>query len=270
MINLDFNSLSGVGVGELTLDRLLTALLVLVVCLAAVRLLMGLFSRAAAKSRIDPTLQPFLLSALRIILYLLAALIVADKLGIPVTSLIAALSVAGLAISLAIQGALSNIAGGIMILITKPFVIDDYVEAGDISGTVNEIGLSYTKFLTPDNKTVYAPNSDIAAAKIINYTHMDKRRLEIKIGASYNTPVETVKQALLAAAARHPQILNTPPVFVNIFEYGESQIQYVLRAWVPTADYWTVYFALLEDVKAEFDAHGVEMTYPHVNVHIQE
>lgn len=257
------------GLGILTAGKLLPAILVLLACLIGIKVLMHLFVKALAKSKVDKTLHAFLRSAVHILLYLLTALIVADQLGIPVTSLIAALSVAGLAVSLAVQGALSNIAAGIMILLTKPFVVGDYVEAGNVSGTVDEIGLSYTKFLTPDNKTVFAPNSDIAAAKIINYTNAAQRRLEIKVTASYDSPTESVKKALLAAAARHPEICADPPVFANISEYRDSCIEYLLRAWVPTADYWAIYFALMEEIREEFGRFEVQMSYPHMNVHLK-
>ena len=262
--------INSIEVGSITTGKLLPAVLVLLLCLVGIRVLMGLFKRALAKSKVDKTLHTFLRSAVHILLYLLTALIVADQLGIPITSLIAALSVACLAISLAVQGALSNIAGGVMILLTKPFVVGDYVEAGTISGTVDEIGLSYTRFLTPDNKTVFVPNSDISAAKIINYTNQTQRRLEIKVTASYDSPTESVKKALFAAAARHKEICADPPVFANISDYKDSSIEYMLRAWVPTTDYWTVYFALLEEIREEFEKHAVEMSYPHMNVHMQK
>lgn len=270
MGNIDLNLVSKVGIGDFTMDNLFSALLVLVICLVAIKLLMSFFTKALEKSKIERTLHKFLRSAVHITLYVLTVLIVMAKLDIDPTSLIAFLSVAGLAVSLAVQGTLSNIAGGIMILISTPFVVGDYVEAGDVSGTVSEIGLSYTRFMTVDNKTVFVPNSDIAAAKIINYTKAEKRRVDITVGASYDCPVATVKKALFAAAARHEQILKDPPVFVNVVEYKDSCIDYVLRAWVPTDDYWKVYYALLEDIKEEFDANSVEMTYPHVNVHIEK
>lgn len=263
--NLDWFSAQGVG-DAVTASGLLPALLVLLLCLVGVRVLMGLFTRVLSRLKIEKTLHTFLRSAVHILLYLLTALIVADKLGIPVTSLIAALSVAGLAISLAVQGALSNIAGGVMILLTKPFVAGDYVDAGDVSGTVDEIGLSYTKFLTPDNKTVFAPNSDIAAAKITNYTQAAQRRLEIKVLAAYASPTAGVKDALRAAAARHPEICADPPVFAGIFGYTDACVEYVLRAWVPTPDYWPLYFSLLEDIREEFERAGIEMGYPRMNV----
>ena len=270
-MNFNFNwpSAESIG-GAVTASGLLPALLVLLLCLAGVRVLMGLFTRVLEKLKVEKTLLTFLRSAVHILLYLLTALIVADKLGIPVTSLIAALSVAGLAISLAVQGALSNIAGGVMILLTKPFVAGDYVEAGDVAGTVDAIGLSYTKFLTPDNKTVFAPNSDIAAAKITNYTNAAQRRLEIKVTAAYASPTEGVKKALLAVTARHAEICNDPPVFAGIFGYNDACIEYVLRAWVPTPDYWTLYFAMLEEIREEFDKDGIEMGYPRMNVILKQ
>lgn len=270
MVNAKLQWLSAIGVGTITIGKLLPALLVLVICLVVIKILMSLVCKALEKSKIERTLHTFLRSSVHILLYVLTAIIVADKLMIPVTSLIAVLSVAGLAVSLAVQGTLSNIAGGIMILVSTPFVVGDYVEAGGVGGTVSEIGLSYTKIMTADNKTVFAPNSDIAAAKIINYTKAGKRRVDITVGASYDCPVATVKKALLAAAARHDEIYSEPAVFVNVFEYKEHCINYVLRAWVPTAAYWDVYYALLEEIKEEFDTNSVEMTYPHVNVHIEK
>ena len=267
----DFEWPSIKGLSETFSDSgLLPALLLLLLCLVGIRVLMRLITRVLEKLKIEKTLYTFLRSAVHILLYLLTALIVLDKLGIPVTSLVAALSVAGLAISLAVQGALSNLAGGVMILLTKPFVAGDYVDAGNVSGTVDAIGLSYTRFLTPDNKTVFAPNSDVAAAQITNYTHLSQRRLEIKVMAAYSCPTEKVKHALLAAAARHPEILSDPPVFANIFGYNDACIEYVLRVWVPTADFWPIYFALLEEIREEFLQVGIEMGYPRMNVLLKQ
>ncbi|MFV0497396.1 MAG: mechanosensitive ion channel family protein [Candidatus Fimivivens sp.] len=254
--------------GALTMDKLLSTLLVLALCLVGIKILMRLVSRMLAKSKVDKTLHRFIYSAVYILLYVLTGLVVADQLAIQVTSLIAVLSVVGLAISLAVQGALSNVMGGVMILLNKPFVVGDYVEAGEISGTVDEIGLSYTKFMMPDNKMVFVPNSDIASARIINYTNATQRRLEIKVTASYDSPTERVKKALCAAAARHEEIASDPPVFANISDYRDSCIEYILRVWVPTDDYWPIYFALLEEIREEFEKDAVEMTYPHMNVHM--
>ena len=267
-INHYFSALSNFSIGSITLSNLLPALLVLAVCLLAKRMLMKLVDRAIDASRIDLSLRAFLRSAVNIGLLILTALIVADKLGIPVTSLIAALGVAGLAVSLAVQGTLSNIAGGIMLLLSNPFAVGDYIEAGETGGTVREIGLVYTKLATIDNKLISVPNGDIAAAKVVNYSAEPNRRIDLEFGAAYTSPVPAVKAALLAAAARFDAILPEPAPFVNILEYRDSQIAYTLRVWVRTPDYWDVRFALLEAVGEEFDSHGVEMSYPHMNVHI--
>ena len=262
---------STLGIGSITLVTLIPAILVLIVCLVAIKMIMGIVNRMLEKSPLERSLHTFIRSAINIALYVLTVLIVADKLGIPVTSLVAALSVFGLAVSLAVQGSLSNLAGGIMILVSKPFVIGDFVEAGGISGTVLEIGLVYTKIATGDNKVINCPNSEISATKIINYTSGKNRRVDITIGASYNAPTKTVFDALLKCAARHEDDMiaeNAP--FVAVSAYKDSCIEYILRVWVPAEKYWDIYFALMQEVREEFDAASVEMTYPHMNVHILE
>lgn len=258
------------SIGTLTLANFLPALLVLIFCLVAKKILMRFFDRGVSMLKIDSTLIHFLRSTVNVGLYLLIVLIVADKLGIPMASLIAVLSVAGLSISLAVQGTLSNLAGGIMILLSKPFLAGDYIEAGEIGGTVRQIGLVYTKLATIDNKLINVPNGDIAAAKIINYSTEPNRRIDINFGASYDAPIASVKAALLSAAERFPAILSDPAPFANVLEYHDSQVIYTLRVWVNNADFWPTKFALLEAVREEFDRHDVTMSYPHLNVHLVE
>lgn len=267
-IEAGINSISQVAIGTITLGKLVPALIVLVICLIAKRTALRLLKKALEISRLERSLHAFLLACANVGMYVFIVLIVADSLGIPVTSLIALLSVAGLAVSLAVQGTLSNIAGGILLLLSKPFVVGDFVEAGGVSGTVQEIGLVYTKLSTVDNKMIFAPNGEISGAKIINYTSEGRRRIEILVGAAYESPVKTVKEALLAVTARHEEIFSSPAPFANVNAYQDHCIEYVLRAWVRTDTYWDVYFAMLEEVKEEFDLRGIEMTYPHLNVHM--
>ena len=256
-MQVDFSFLNDISLGSVTVFTLLPALVVLVVCLVLIKVIMNIVDRVLARSHI------------KIALYTLTALIVADKLGIPITSLVAALSVLGLAVSLAVQNSLSNLAGGIMVLVTKPFIVGDFVEAGGVSGTVSEIGLAYTKIVTVDNKVIHCPNSEISATKIVNYTFEKARRVDISIGASYNAPVKEVIAALLNCAAKHEDVMTSgKEPFAAVTEYMDSCIQYTLRVWVNTDAYWDVYFALLQEVKEEFDARSIEMTYPHVNVHM--
>jgi len=268
-MQVDFSFLNDISLGSVTIYTLLPAIIVLGICLLLIKLAMNIVNKMLERSHIEKSLHTFLKTAVRIALYTLTALIVADKLGIPITSLVAALSIFGLAISLAVQNSLSNLAGGIMLLVSKPFVVGDYVEAGGVSGTVSEIGLAYTKIVTVDNKVIHCPNSEISAAKIINYTLEKSRRVDISIGASYDAPVKDVIAALLSCAAKHGAVM-TPDKepFAAVTEYMDSCIQYTLRVWVNTEAYWDVYFALLQQIKEEFDARSIEMTYPHMNVHI--
>lgn len=176
----------------------------------------------------------------------------------------------GLAVSLSVQGALSNLANGVLMLISKPFSAGDYIEAGGIMGTVKAVGFIYTTIATADNKLIYVPNSDMAAGKIINYSAETLRRVDLNFTASYDSPVETVKAALMRAVEASEVFLKEPEVFINVFSYNDSNIEYAVRAWLKTEDYWTGYFALMENVKKEFDADNVEMTYNHLNVHMMK
>ncbi len=270
-MQVDLSFLDGISLSSITIFTLLPALFVLGICLLFIKIATNIVDKMLERSPIEKSLHTFLKSAVRIALYTLAALVVADKLGIPVTSLVAALSVFGLAISLAVQNSLSNLAGGIMVLVSKPFVVGDFVEAGGVSGTVAEVGLAYTKIITPDNKVINCPNSEISASKIINYTHEKSRRVDISIGASYDVPIKDVIAALLSCAEKHKDVLipdKNPSAVVT--EYKDSRIQYSLRLWVETDAYWDVYFALMQEVKEEFDARSIKISYPHMNVHIVE
>lgn len=238
------------------------------VCLVVMKILMAFLNRALDRLGVEKGIHTFVKSIARIFLWVLTLAIVLGSMGIPVTSLIAVFSVAGLAISLAIQGTLSNLAGGIMILVTKPFKAGDFVETESMSGLVSEIGLVYTKVKTYDNKLVMMPNGQLSAAKITNYTAEENRRVDLKFHVSYDAPMEKVKAAIQGVIGVHPKALFTPAPFVRVSAFGESSVEYAVRVWCATADYWELYADLLEQVKTAFDAEGIEMTYNHVNVHI--
>jgi len=242
----------------------------LVACIVAIKILIGLADRAMDRGKLDRGVRTFLRSGLRVILWLIAACVLLGYLGVPMTSLVAVLSVLGLALSLAIQGTLSNLAGGIMLLSAHPFSAGDYVEAGGVSGTVREVGLVYTKLNTVDNKVIFVPNGEISSKTIVNYSAEDKRQVELKLTASYDAPPQRVKECIAKVIAEHPMTLPTPEPLIRVSGYGDSAIEYLARCWCATGDYWTVYFDLLEGIKTAFDAAGVEMTYPHMNVHIVE
>ena len=260
--------LLGFQIGNLTMGRILSALLLLAICLAVTKLLMKLVDRMILKMRVEKSLHLFIRSAAKFGLLFLTVLIVADSIGIPVTSLVTMLGVAGLAVSLAVQDSLAKLAGGIMILVNKPFVVGDYIEAGSTSGTVREIGLIYTRLSTPDNKTICLPNNDLSSERIVNYSSQDVRRVDIVVCASYENSTQQVKRALRQALEAVPGPLADPAPFIGITGYLDSSIQYTIRAWTKTADYWDVYYALLEQVRQSFEENGVEMTYNHLNVHL--
>lgn len=267
-LNEIFSNVMDFGLAGLTVGKILTALVLLAVCLVVVKILMKTVEKMLQRTGIDRSLHTFLKTAIKALLLFLTVLIVADALGIPMTSLIAVLSVAGLAVSLAIQNSLANVAGGIQVLASKPFKVGDYVEAGGIEGHVTEVGILYTRITTWDNKLIQIPNSQISSEKIINHTAEPERRVDLKFTVSYDAPVDTVKEAALAVIKCHPLTLYTPEPFVRVSKYGDSSIEYTMRVWCATEDYWTVYYDMMEQVKAAFDKAGVEMTYPHVNVHM--
>ena len=259
---------SGVSIGMLTLTSVVKAVLTLLVGLAVIRLVLTMTDRAFERtekfSPLKRHIRPLIKTGLGVVL----ALVVLDSLGVKVTSFIALLSVAGLAVSLALQNTLSNFAGGIMILTAQPYGLGDFVSIGGTEGTVDMIRLGYTKLTTPDNKQIQIPNSTVAGAIITNYNRLGRRRMDLEFTASYDAPTEEVYTALRDAMARYPQILTDPAPEVHLKDYGASSIVYFARFWVAAADYWTVYWGVIETVRETFAAHNVEMTYDHLNVHI--
>ena len=258
------------SLGSLTLGRVLYTLILLAVCLLVTRLVSSLAKRLLARGDLEERVRKYILGAVRAVLYVLTVLIVADSLGIPVTSLIALFSVFGLAISLAAQDVLSNVAGGLVILSSRPFSIGDYVEVSGVSGTVHEISLNHTKLVTPDGHLVMLPNKELASSQMTNYTVLGRRRVVQKVTASYDAPTETVKAACRRALELTDNLLDDPPPAVYLTAYQESSIQYTVYCWATPDNWWGAYLALGEHLRDAFREYGVEMTYNHLNVHIME
>ena len=270
-MNVD-ETLSDLGVkvnlGALTLNKVVHVLLLALIGVVVIRVILKLLDGMLARSKSLKSLSRYIHSVAKIAMTVILVLMVAEDMGIHTTSLVAMLSVAGLAVSLALQNTLSNVAGGIMLLVTTPFQVGDYVEADGISGTVHAIDLSYTAILTIDGKEIFVPNSQLSGTKIINYTILGRRRVDLNFTASYDAPTATVKRAIGEVLEDIPQIIAEPAPEIHLSDYQASSIQYVVRAWTAAADYWTVYYAIQEGVREAFDRHGVEMTYDHLNVHI--
>ena len=259
--------LTDLGTG--VMGNLLSAVLILVIGLVVIRLVMMLVKKTLAKSKLEKAAHTLILSLAQVAMYILLALSVASALGIDVTGVVALASVLTLALSLALQNMVSNVIGGFTILSTAPFHSGDYVDIGADSGTVVEIGMSYTKLQTPDNKVISIPNATVVAAEVVNYSVSETRRVEIPITASYDAPVQKVLDALVVAGTIDNVLLDPAPMAV-VMDYGESSISYQLRVWVKNADYWDVKFALNQRVKQIFDEYGIQMTYPHLNVHLDK
>ncbi len=256
------------GFSQLNAGKIFGAVAVAAVCLALMKLLLAVLDRALGRSKLDEPLQKLLRGLFKGGLWFITAIIVLECLGIKVTSLVAVLSVVGLAFSLALQNFLSNVAGGMQLLASHPFAVGDYVDAGGCSGTVVEIGMFYTKLATPDNKLVQLPNSAIVSANIINFSAQPARRVELTVSASYDAPTDQVTALLAKMAADHPLVLDDPEPAVHVSNYGDNSIDYIMRVWCANTDYWTVYYELMDGLKPLFDQAGVEMTYPHLNVHM--
>ena len=264
------DSLASAAKVPITWRKLLYTILIIIACAVVIKIIMSLVERAIKRIGVERSLHTFIKSVARILLWFIAIATVLGFLGVNVTSLIAIFSVAGLAISLAIQGTLSNLAGGIMILVSKPFKVGDYIEAGGMGGTVADIGLVYTRMKTFDNKLTFVPNGEIAKEKITNYTSQETRRVDLKFNTSYDAPVELVKRSIQGVVGPHPKALFTPEPCVRVSAYKDSSIEYTVRVWCATEDYWDLYSDLLEQVKEAFDRSGIEMTYNHLNVQMMD
>lgn len=254
--------------GLTTISNVVPAIIFFLIALIAINVIMRIVGDGIKRIEGEKTLHTFIISTIKILLYAITLIIVLGILGIPITTLVAVLSVAGLAVSLAIQGSLSNLAGGITILATKPFKVDDFVEVGGVSGTVIEIGLFYTKLCTADKKDIFIPNGSISSSTIVNYSSEPNRKLVLKFTASYDAPIEKVKEALMEVVKGDKRILTDPAPFINVSAYLDSSIEYMVAIWVKNPEYWDVNWSVIENVKHSFDKHGVEMSYNHINVHM--
>ena len=243
------------------------SVLLLVVGVLAIRIIRKVLQTSLEKTRLERAAHSLITSLANAALYILLGLTVASSLGIDVTSIVALASVLTLALSLALQNMVSNIIGGFTILYTHPFHSGDYVEIAGQGGTVKEINMTYTMLATADNKLISIPNSAVVAAQIVNYSAAETRRVEVAVTASYDAPTQKVLDALVLAGTVD-KVLPDPAPKAVITAYGDSAISYSLRLWVATPDYWDVYFQVNQRVKDVFDAQGIEMTYPHLNVHL--
>ena len=229
-----------------------------------------LLSRIMLKSRVDNTLVAFVSNVTYAAVIAFVVIAALGQLGIQTASFVAIIGAAGLAVGLALQGSLSNFASGVLMVIFKPLKIGDYVDAGGTSGTVEEIGIFSTIIKTPDNKKIIVPNSKITSDNITNYSVNDIRRIDIVAGVSYEDNLDKVRKVLEEILSADERILKDPAWTVAVLELADSSVNFAVRPWVKTADYWDVYFLLNETIKKRFDAEGISIPFPQTDVHLKK
>lgn len=247
---------------------IITAIVILILGLFFINLFSKMAKRLMKRQKMDETLQKFLSNLLSWTLKILLFVMVASKLGVETTSFAAIIGAAGLAIGLALQGSLSNFAGGALIMIFKPFKVGDLVEAQGELGVVKEIQIFTTLINTPTNKLVIIPNGALSNGNITNYSAEGKLRVDLTIGVSYDADIKQTKEVLMNVLTSNPKVLQDPAPSVNVSELADSSVNFAVRPWSSVADYWDVYFGITEACKEALDKAGIEIPYPHqVEIH---
>ena len=253
---------------DILLDNIVPALIILVAGVIVLKIVMLILKKALNKSKaVDAMLYKFINNAVRIIAWVCIAMAIVSKLGIDTKSIVALFAAAGAAVALALQGSLSNLASGILIIFTKPFIHGDFITGGGCEGTVDSIDLLYTTIITNDNKIVNIPNSALTSSTITNWTKSGTRRLDIKIGISYDSNIDLAKDILKDIARNSGYYMLDNEISCNIVEYADSAIILQLRGWVGTAAYWPATYAVNNAIKPAFDRAGIEIPYPQLDIH---
>jgi small conductance mechanosensitive channel len=248
--------------------KVIAAILILVLGRFAAGMVRALVRRMMKKGKVEQTLISFVTSVTYVAIMAFVIIAVLGQLGVQTTSFIAVLGAAGLAVGLALQGSLANFASGALMVIFKPFKVGDYIEGAGSAGTVEEIGIFTTELKTPDNKKVIIPNAKITSDNITNYSAKEHRRVDIVAGVSYSDDLDKVRRVLESIIASDDRILPEPVPTIAVGELASSSINFVVRPWVKTADYWDVYFSLQEKIKKQFDAEGISIPFPQQDVHL--
>lgn len=248
--------------------QLISAILIFIIGRWLVGKLANLLERGMFRAGTDPTLVGFFRNIAYFGLLTMVVIAAINQMGIQTTSFIAVLGAAGLAIGLAMQGSLSNFAAGVLMIIFRPFKTDDFIDAGGTMGTVEEIQLFTTQLRTPDNKVTIIPNSQITAGSITNFSARDTRRLDMVFGVGYGDDLDKVKRVINEVLAEESRLLDEPAPVIGVLNLGESSVDFAVRPWVSSADYWGVYFDLHEAMKKRFDQEGISIPFPQRDVHV--
>ncbi len=248
--------------------KLIAAIAILIIGNIIAKSIRKLILKLMDKRKVDKTISSFISSLAFSALWVFVILAALSQLGIQTTSFMAIIGAAGLAIGLALQGSLSNFSSGFLIILFRPFKVGDYVKAGGVSGSISKISIFTTDFTTPDNKKIIVPNSQIMNGTITNYSAEKTRRVDLKFGVGYDADIQKVKEILNLVISEHKLVLKDPEPFVRVGELADSSINFVVRVWTKTENYWGVFFDLTEQVKNEFDKNGISIPFPQMDVHL--
>ena len=249
--------------------KFLLAIIVLLIGLRIIKFFAGLLRKNLKKKEVDPTLAPFAVNLLDWTLKIMLVISVAAMLGVETTSFIAVLGAMGLAVGLALQGTLSNFAGGVLLMVFKPYRVNDLIEAQGRIGVVREIQIFNTILASPENKMVIIPNGAIMNGEIVNFTILGKIRVDLTVGIAYEADIEAAKKVLILVMTNHPLVLGDPAPFVGVSELGDSSVNLAVRPHCEPKDYWTVYFDILEQSKLTLDKNNITIPFPQVDVHMK-
>lgn len=263
LIDKAVNWIADVGV------KILIALIIMIVCFKVINFFGKKLSNRLAKKNADATLSRVAVGALKVCLKGIVLITLVGYLGFQTASLSAVVASLGVGISLAVQGTLSNFAGGVIIIIMRPFKLGDFITSNGESGTVEDIKLFYTHIVTGDNRVVFIPNGSLANNVIVNASVKDTRRVDTVMSISYSSNVELAKNLIAKVCASHELIFKDPAPFITVGAYGDSSIDITIRVWTKKEDYWTIYFYLLDEIKKEFDANGIEIPYNTIDVNLK-
>jgi small conductance mechanosensitive channel len=250
--------------------KLIMAIAVWIVGGWAVKIITKGVAKGLEKGRVDPSLNPFILGIVKTLLKVLIIITVLGMMGIEMTSFIAILGAIGLAVGMALSGTLQNFAGGVMILLFKPFKAGDVIDAQGYVGSVSEIQIFNTILKTPDNKTIIIPNGALSTSSMTNYSTEDKRRVDWTIGVGYGEDLDKVKRVIKGLCDKDSRIMSDPEVFIAVSELADSSVNFAVRAWVKSSDYWGVFFDMNENVYKTFAKEGLSIPYPQMDVHLQK
>lgn len=257
-----------IEIGTVYGTKIVGAILILILGRVAIGFIIRALKRLMERSSTDPTLAKFLLTLTKIGLLTFIIIAAISTLGVQTASFIAVVGAAGLAIGFALQGSLANFASGVMLIIFRPFKVGDYVEAGGSAGSVEEVHIFNTILKSPDNRKIIIPNSQITSASITNYSAKETRRVDMVFGIGYDDDIKKAKETLEQIVKEDSRVLEDPAPTIALSELGDSSVNFVVRPWVKTADYWVVYFDMHEKVKLTFDQKGISIPFPQRDVHL--